>query len=69
MVFALGVVQACGQAAGELASALAQHWALSCAAMWTGLASATQAARLLPSGTCLQDATAAADTWGAETGG
>ena len=67
MVFALGAVQACGQAAGEVATALAEQWRASCPAMWAGLAAAAEAVLRLP-GDCLKDAAAAADTWGQETG-
>lgn len=67
MVFASGIVQSCGQAAGEVASALAAHWALTCSAMWNSLATALEATLTLP-GSSLKDSMAAADTWATETG-
>lgn len=67
MVFASGIVQACGQAAGEVASALASHWALTCSTMWDSLAVALEMAIGLPH-SCLPDSMAAADKWAAETG-
>ena len=66
MVFALGAVQACGHAAGDIAMALADQWSSLCPSLWSGLASATDIA--LRESSSLTDAVAAADAWGEETG-